>query len=46
MAKRAAIPFKEVKPVIVGPYGAYEASRVQRFDMPSTLPTTDIDELG
>jgi len=46
MAKRVAIPFKEVKPVIVGATGAYEAARVQRLDMPATLPTTDIDELG
>jgi hypothetical protein len=46
MAKRVAIPFKEVKPVVVGPLGAYEASRIQRFDIPVTLPTTDVDELG
>jgi len=46
MAKRVAIPFKEVKPVVVGAYGAYNAARIQRFDMPVNLPTTDIDELG
>jgi hypothetical protein len=46
MAQRVAIPFKEVKPVIVGAYDAYNAARIQRFDMPVNLPTTDIDELG
>lgn len=46
MAKRVAVNFKEVKPVIVGPFGDYDAARVQRLDMPVNLPTTDIDELG
>lgn len=46
MAKRKAISFKEVKPIIVGPIGKYEAARVQRLDIPTNLPTTDIDELG
>jgi len=46
MAKRAAIPFKEVKPVVVGPGGAYDVARVQRLDVPVSLPSTDVDELG
>lgn len=46
MARRVAISFKEVKPVLVGAYGSYNAARVQRFEMPVNLPTTDIDELG
>lgn len=46
MAKRVAVNFKEVKPVIVGPLGDYDAARVQRLDMPVNFPTTDIDELG
>jgi len=46
MARRVAINFKEVKPIIVGPAGAFVASRIQRFEMPVTLPNTDVDELG
>lgn len=46
MAKRVAVPFKKVKPTVVGSYDEYDAARVQRFDMPVNLPTTDIDELG
>lgn len=45
-SRRVAIAFKEMKPVVVGPYSAYNAARVQRLDMPVNLPTTDIDELG
>jgi hypothetical protein len=46
MAKRVAVNFKEVKPIVVGPEGAYSAARVQRLDVPVNLPTTDVDELG
>jgi len=46
MAKQSAIPFKEVKPVVIGAAGAYDVARVQRLDVPVNLPTTDIDELG
>jgi len=46
MARRIAINFKEVKPIVVGAAGAYEASRIQRFEIPITIPTTDVDELG
>lgn len=46
MARRIAINFKEVKPIIVGPAGVFQASRMQRFDMPTTFPSNDIDELG
>jgi len=46
MAKRVAIPFKRMAVRIVGPREEYLAARVQNFDMPANLPTTDIDELG
>lgn len=46
MAKRLAIPFKEIALKIIGPRDVFLASRVQRLDMPTNIPTTDIDELG
>lgn len=46
MAKRLAIPFKEIAMKAVGPRDAYLVARVQRLDMPTNIPTTDIDELG
>lgn len=46
MARRLAIPFKEIALKIVGPLDVFLASRVQRLDMPTNIPTTDIDELG
>lgn len=46
MAKRVAIPFKELQLRIVGPAGEFKASRIQRFEANATLPSTDVDELG
>lgn len=44
--KRVAIPFKELALRIVGPAHTLLASRVQRFEVNSNFPSTDIDELG
>ena len=44
--KRLAIPFKEMQLRVVGPKGAFLASRIQKLDMNANIPTTDIDELG
>ena len=46
MVKRIAIPSKDVKLRIVGPQAAFYAHRIQRLDMPTTLPNTTINELG
>lgn len=46
MAKRVAIPYKDVKLRIVGPKGDFYAHRVQRLDMPANMPSTVINELG
>lgn len=46
MAKRVAIPFKEMQLRVVGPSGEFKASRIQRFEANATLPSTDVDELG
>jgi len=46
MSKRVAIPSKDVKLRIVGPKADFFAHRVQRLDMPATLPNTTINELG
>lgn len=46
MPKRVAVPYKEVKLRIVGPYADFYAHRVQRLDIPSNLPNTTINELG
>ena len=46
MARRLAIPFKEIALKVVGAYNVYLVARVQRLDMPTNIPTTDIDELG
>lgn len=46
MAKRLAIPYKEIALKLVGPRDVFLASRVQRLDMPVNIPTTDVDELG
>ena len=44
--KRVAIPYKEMALKVVGPRDVYLAARVQRLDMTTNIPTTDIDELG
>jgi hypothetical protein len=46
MTKKVAIPYKDVKLRIVGPLADFYAYRVQRLDIPATLPNTTINELG
>lgn len=46
MARRIAIPSKRLALKIVGPRDAFLASRVQRAEVSSDTPSTDIDELG
>ena len=46
MTKRIAVPYKDVKLRIVGPYADFYAHRIQRLDIPVTLPNTTINELG
>jgi hypothetical protein len=46
MAKRTNLPFKDLALKIVGPNGAFVASRVQRFEINTNFPSNDIDELG
>lgn len=46
MARRIAIPFRDMALKVVGPLGAYLAARIQRLDMPANFPSTTIDELG
>lgn len=43
---RLAIPSKEIQFVVVGPTGAFKASRVQRANTNSDIPSTIHDELG
>lgn len=43
---RVALPFKDIKLRLVGPKDSFFASRVQRLDVPTTIPTTVVDELG
>ncbi len=46
MAKRLAIPSKELALKLVGPVDSGFAARIQRVNIDNTLTTTDIDELG
>ena len=46
MAKRLAIPSKELQLKIVGPRDAFLAHRVQRINTNTDIPTTVIDEHG
>jgi len=46
MAKRIAIPSKEVELVLVGSTDSFKASRVQRASLGTDIPTTVVDELG
>lgn len=46
MAKRLAIPSKEVALTIVGSRDAFIASRIQNTSIDTDIPTTDVDELG
>lgn len=46
MAKRLAIPSKELQLHIVGPRDTFKASRVQRLSLNTDIPSTTVDELG
>ena len=46
MAKRLSIPSKELSLGIVGPRDLFIASRVQRVNMNTDVPSTDVYELG
>jgi len=46
MARRLSLPFRDVQLKVVGPKGAFIASRVQKLDVQTNFPSTDIDELG
>jgi len=46
MAKRLAIPSKEVQVKLVGPVNSYLAARVQRINFNDDVPSNYIDELG
>jgi hypothetical protein len=46
MAKRLAIPSKELQLYVVGPKAGFKASRVQRLSLNTDIPSTTIDELG
>jgi hypothetical protein len=46
LARRARIHSRDIQPLVAAPKGLFAAARVQRLDMPSSINTTDIDELG
>lgn len=46
MAKRLAIPSKELALRVVGPRDSFFASRVQRLNINTDVPVTQVDELG
>ena len=46
MAKRLAIPSKELAFRVVGPVDSFFVTRAQRFSMDTDVPTTNVDELG
>ncbi len=46
MVKRTRVHSRDIQPQIATPKGIFAAARVQRFDLPMTINTTDIDELG
>lgn len=46
MAKRLAVPSKELQLHIVGPRDSFKASRVQRVSFTADIPAEDKDELG
>lgn len=46
MARRLAIPSQHVELRIIGPKDSFFASRVQRLNMNTDIPTTDVGELG
>lgn len=46
MAKRIAVPSKELQLQIIGPKEAFNASRVQKLSLTATQPSETKDELG
>ncbi len=46
MARRLAVPSKELQLKVVGPKDAFKASRVQRLSMATNIPISVKDELG
>mgnify|MGYP001191661058 CR=1 FL=1 len=46
MAKRVAIPHDKIALRIAGPKSEWRAHRIQRLDIPTTIPNEIIDELG
>ena len=46
MARRARVHSRDLQPLVAAPKGLLAAARVQRFDWPLTIPTTEVDELG
>lgn len=46
MAKRLAIPSKELQLHVVGPKDTFKASRIQRVSLTAEIPAEDKDELG
>jgi hypothetical protein len=46
MAKRLAVPSKELQLHVVGPRDTFKASRIQRVSFTAEIPAEDKDELG
>ncbi|HAQ02390.1 TPA: hypothetical protein DCQ22_00640 [Candidatus Nomurabacteria bacterium] len=46
MAKRLAVPSKELQLFVIGPLGSFKASRVQKTSFGQDIPSTTVDELG
>jgi len=46
MVRRSRVHSRDLQPQIVAPKGLFAVARVQRFDFPLTINTTDIDEIG
>ena len=46
MAKRLAVPSKELQLHVVGPRDTFQASRIQRVSFTTDIPAEDKDELG
>jgi hypothetical protein len=46
MAKRLAIPSKELQLSVIGKGGPFRASRIQRLGLNTDIPSTTVDELG
>ncbi len=46
MARRLAVPSKELQLQVIGPKDVFKASRVQRLSIATNIPITNKDELG